>query len=421
MAEPNELVEHFFRHEYANLVSVLTRAFGIRRIDLIEDMVGAAMVQAMNSWKRQGVPDNPSAWIHRVARNRILDYLRRENVHDQAIGLLSMTFPVAENPGDVIDEWLEPESLPDSLLRMMFVCCHPELDQVSQIALTLKLVCGFGIDEISVGILLKKETVKKKIQRAKKKLEKANVAVDFPLPEAALARLASVHNVLYLLFNEGYSTTRGDAPIREDLCEEAVRLCLMLCHHSNFSTGESKALLSLMLFHASRLESRTDSLGNNVLLENQDRTAWDRELMQTANRWLVSSVQKVPSRFHLEAVIAATHCAAEKFEETDWETIIKFYQKLIELYPSPIYELNCAVAYAQTGEFEKSNVILNGIRQDQELEDYCLLDCAEAFLLEKMGDKQGAVDKYLEVMSKPISNHRKLLIEKRLSDLAKRE
>ena len=211
------------------MIAVLSRAFGIRRLDLIEDMVQAAMLQAMNSWKQKGVPENPAGWIHRVARNRILDHLRREKTHQRALAFAGQSLDESES---LVEQWLEHDQIPDSLLRMMFVCCHPSLNRRSQIALTLKILCGFSVDEIARGLLLKTETVRKAIQRAKQQLAKQKLKVEVPDESELQDRLQTVHEVLYLMYNEGYSTSQGLDPIRVDLCEEAARLCHLLCEHS---------------------------------------------------------------------------------------------------------------------------------------------------------------------------------------------
>ncbi|MEM7238589.1 MAG: sigma-70 family RNA polymerase sigma factor, partial [Pseudomonadota bacterium] len=230
----NHLVEHFFRHEYANLVSVLTKRFGFGRIDLIEDTVSSAMVQAMDAWKQGGVPEKPAAWIHRVAKNRLLDALRREKTHHQAMAFVGLT-DTAQDPGLADFE----AAVPDSLLAMMFVCCHPTLDRQSQIALTLKILCGFSLHEIARGLLIMPEAAKKRIQRAKAKLQATAIAVELPPTAELNERLGVVHDVLYLMFNEGYSTSHGIEPIRDDVCEEAARLCHLLCEHDTLGTPES--------------------------------------------------------------------------------------------------------------------------------------------------------------------------------------
>ena len=417
-SDPQILVEHFFRHEYANLVSVLTRAFGVARLDLVEDMVSAAILQAMNSWKQGRVPENPAGWIHRVARNRILDSLRKEKTHEKSLAFARLLAENAPRGDELIEQWLDAQALPDSLLRMMFVCCHPSLDRKSQIALTLKILCGFSVNEIASGLLLQPEAIKKRIQRAKGKLAEQQISFDFPCPEALQQRLSGVHEVLYLMFNEGYSTSHGVTPIRDDVCEEAARLCHLLCEHEKLSTPESKALLALMLFHASRLEARTDSLGNAVLLQDQNRELWNKDLMKVANSWLIRAVQERPSRYHFEAVIAQIHCSATSLGDTDWATIIRFYDRLMEMSPSPVYRMNRAIACGQLGEYDKALAEIESIRKSGELKEYYLLDCAAGHIHFLQGEIEQATDAYLAALSSSAADHQKTLIKRRLAELA---
>lgn len=415
--EPKRLVEHFFRHESANLVSVLTRAFGFSRIDLIEDMVQSAMMTAMNAWRQRGIPDNPAGWIHRVARNRILDSLRREKVHLRAIALSGQS---EQATVELVDQWLEESALSDSLLRMMFVCCHPSLDRTSQIALTLKILCGFSVKEIARGLLQRPEAIKKRIQRAKAALADQVVSLEFPDAAELQKRLSTVHDVLYLMFNEGYSTSNGIEPIRNDVCEEAARLCHLLCEHSNLSSPKTRALLALMLFHAARLESRVDERGAIVLLEDQDRSTWDLGLIRIANQWLAKSKDSRPSRFHYEAGIAQQHCCAKSVSETDWTTIVKYYSKLILLNDSPVYRLNQAIALGQSGEIEKGMLELESIRGCREMRDYYLLDCAFGRLHELNKNIPAAIDAYLAALSNSLAEHERQLLANRLLKLANR-
>lgn len=418
--DPNDLVEHFFRHEYANLVSVLTRAFGFARIDLIEDMVGNAMSQAMNTWRSSGVPDNPAGWIHRVAKNKILDSLRREKTHEKALAFSGMLAPDRNvAPDMLLDEWLDETALPDSLLRMIFVCCHPSLDRKSQIALTLKILCGFSIQEIASGLLIKPEAAKKRIQRAKDKLHDASITLDLPTETELKERLNVVHEVLYLMFNEGYSTSHGPTPIRDDVCEEAARLCHLLCTQDSVSSSETHALLALMLFHASRLDTRTDENGKIVLLEDQNREEWDKNLISVAEKWLVQSFKEnKPSKYHFEASIAQAHCSAESVETTDWSSIVKLYDVLLDLNPSPIYRLNRAIALGQLGELQTALQSIDEIRQTKELADYYLVECAAGYLHALAGDRSAAIDAYLAALNSNVAEHQKALIESKLSELA---
>lgn len=410
----NELVDHFFRHESANLIAVLTRAFGIRRIDLIEDMVQVAMLESMHAWKQRGVPDNPAAWIHRAAKSRILDALRREKAFAKAVALSG---PSLDTQQSMVDHWLDESQLSDSLLRMMFVCCHPMLDRKTQMALTLKTLCGFGVSEISRGLLLAPETVKKRITRAKKTLADAGVSLELPAADQIAVRIDVVHDVLYLMFNEGYSTSNGSAPIRDDICEEAARLCHLLVE-SPHATPATGALLALMLFHSSRLDARIDDQGGIVLLEDQDRTTWDRGLIAAATHFLAQSKSEHPTPFHCEAAIAMQHCVAESVESTDWSLIVRFYDRLIELHDSPVYGLNRAIALGQTGRTDEALAQLTRLRERAGMKDYLLLDCAVARIHERAGNLSLATDAYLSALSKSAAAHEKKLLESKLRELS---
>ncbi len=414
----NQLVEHFFRHESANLVAVLTRAFGIRRIDLVEDMVQVAMLEAMHAWKQRGVPENPAAWIHRAAKHRILDTLRREKTHEKALALSrpAMAGQSIDDQESLVDKWLEEEQLPDSLLRMMFVCCHPSLERKTQIALTLKTLCGFGVSEIARGLLLPGDTVKKRIWRAKTSLATSNVSLELPSDDLLTQRLDIVHDVLYLMFNEGYSPSSGIEPIRDDICEEAARLCHLLCE-SPYSSPATKALLALLLFHSARLDARIDQEGAVVLLEDQDRAKWDCRLIGAAQSWLARSTADRPTTFHLEAAIAMQHCKSPSVEATDWDTIVRLYSRLLQLRESPIYALNRAIALGQAGQRREAMAQLQALRGRKDVKNYLLLDCAFARIHELEGNTQEAVDCYLVALSKAVAPHEKELLEKKLRKL----
>lgn len=412
--EPTGLVEHFFRHESAHLVAVLTRAFGFGRIDLVEDKVQEAMLTAVTAWRQRGMPKNPAGWIHRVARNRILDTLRREKTHQRALALAHQS-PEASDA--LVDEWLADDQLPDSLLRMIFVCCHPALDRRSQIAMTLKILCGFSVAEIARGLLLSTAAAKKRIQRAKKTLAQHQVKIDLPSPEELQSRLAAVHDVLYLMFNEGYSTSHGHQPLRDDICEEAARLCHLICSHHALSTPATRALLALMLFHAARLEARIDSAGAVILLAEQDRSRWDRRLIRAAECWLEHSRAPDPSRFHLEAAIALTHCRAASIATTDWHYIVRLYDRLLALHDSPLYVLNRAVARGEAGDVETALAELDSIRSLREMRGYYLLDCAAGRLLELRGDPAAAIDAYAAALAAEVAPHERALLGKKLARL----
>jgi RNA polymerase sigma-70 factor (ECF subfamily) len=378
------LVEHFFRHEAGRLVAVLTRLFGWRNFDLVEDMVQATLVDALQAWRVAGVPDNPSGWVHRVARNKILDALRRDQVGQRVLG----EWVAARAPHqEQLDDLFIDSEIEDSQLRMIFACCHPQLARENQIALTLKALCGFGNSEIARALLVTEETVKKRLQRATRELIDHQIALDPPPADELAGRLDSVHQVLYLLFNEGYSSSHGETAIRADLCEEAARLCHLLCSHDRFATPATNALMALMLFHAARLDARLDQRGAVLLMEEQDRGKWDHRLIQRAREFLDESAEgTIVSPFHLEAAIACHHCTAKSYAETDWPAIRRLYDALLTIHPSPVYLLNRAIVVAQIEGPHAGIRALDEASQDPALRHYHLFDATLGELYRRSGD-----------------------------------
>lgn len=404
-------MEHFFRHESARLVAVLTRAFGVQYLGLVEDNVQDALLAAVQTWSRRGIPANPGGWIYRVARNRVLDALRREATHQRVLNALPRQGEAIDN---LVDDWLSEEHLPDSLLRMMFVCAHPALDRRSQLALTLKVLCGFSLAEVAKGLLMRPEAAKKRVQRARKTLAKHHVAVELPPPDVLPERLSAVHDVLYLMFNEGYSTSHGHEPLRDDVCEEAARLCHLLCEHEALRTPDSMALLALMLAHASRLDARLDGHGVVVLLADQDRSRWDRRLIGHAEMWLGRSRTDTPSRFHYEAAISLAHCRADRIETTDWTTIVQLYDRLLALQPSPLYVLNRAIAKGEAGDLKAALREVESVRGAPKLEGYILVDCAVGRLHELASNPGAAAAAYASARGRATAPHERALLQRKL-------
>jgi RNA polymerase sigma-70 factor (ECF subfamily) len=377
------LVEHFFRHEAGRLVSVLTRIFGWRNFDLVEDMVQATLLDALDAWRVQ-VPNNPSAWVHRIAKNKILDALRRDTIGQRALEKWADIQP----PRDAqLDELFFDSEIEDSQLRMMFACCHPRLALENQLALTLKALCGFGHSEIARALLVNEATIKKRLQRATRDLSDHQITLEPPPDHALTERLNAVHQVLYLLFNEGYSTSDGDTAIRADLCEEAARLCYLLCSQRRFSSPATHALMALMLFHAARLEARLDQGGSILLMEEQDRRRWDWGLIRRAQEFLDQSAEgTVISPFHLEAAIASYHCTAKSYAETDWPAILRLYDALLTIHRSPVYLLNRAIVIAEIEGPQAGLSALEELGQDPALRNYHLFDAAMGELHRRSGN-----------------------------------
>jgi RNA polymerase sigma-70 factor (ECF subfamily) len=398
------------------MIAVLVRFFGVKHFDLIEDMVQSALVEALHAWKLKGVPDNPGGWIHRVAKNRILDSLRRDVNLKKKIGELGEFVALnTARQSHRINELFDDSEIQDSVLRMIFVCCHPVLKHESQIALTLKLICGFSEQEISRALLTREETIRKRIYRAKLVLVENKISVDLPPLTELTDRIDAVHNVLYLMFNEGYSSSGGDEAIRMDVCEEAARLCHLLTEHAACSNSATHALLALMLFHGSRFESRVGSAGELVLLQHQDRSQWDYRLIRKAMDYMeIASNVSEPSVYHLEAAIAFQHCHAESFEATNWTAIIKLYDALWSIRQSPVYRLNQAIAIGQRDGPDAAIAQLDMVRDDGRLNNFHLLSAAYGLFSRMKGDFSNAQIHFEKAKTQTQASHDIELLERQI-------
>jgi RNA polymerase sigma factor (sigma-70 family) len=406
------LVEHFFRREAGRLVSVLTRLFGWRNFDLVEDMVQATLLDALQAWRVQ-VPDHPSGWVHRIAKNKILDALRRDKIGKRVTAEIAATRPMRK---EGLDELFLDTEIEDSQLRMMFACCHPRLARENQLALTLKALCGFGHSEIARALLVGEEAIKKRLQRATRDLIDYKIALDPPPADELAGRLDGVHQVLYLLFNEGYSASEGDTAIRADLCEEAARLCHLLCSHPRCSTPPTHALMALMLFHAARLDARLDQRGSILLMEEQDRDQWDHRLIRRAQEYLDQSAQgTVLSAFHLEAAIACHHCTAKGYAATDWPAILRRYDALLTIHRSPVYLLNRAIVVAQIEGPQAGIRALDEAGQNPALRHYHLFDATLGEFCRRAGDLARARQQFEAARQKTSSPFDRELIDRRLA------
>jgi RNA polymerase sigma factor (sigma-70 family) len=340
-------IDHLFRHESGKMVSVLSRLLGLQNIETAQDIVQDTLLKAMTTWGYNGIPDNPSAWLYRAAKNRAIDFLRRQkkfkDISPQYAYLLQSEYTLSPTVNNLFFE----NEIQDSQLRMMFACCHPSIPQESQVAMALKTLCGLSINEIAKAFLANDETISKRIYRAKEKIKDEKIEPDMPEPGELKERLDSVLQSLYLLFNEGYNSSHPEKLIREDLCEEAMRLCLLLTKHPLTAYPRSKALLSLMYFQSSRLNARLDDKGNIILLKYQDRSKWHRPLIQRGFDYLDEAAEPFEvSTYHFEAAIASLHAAAPSFEQTDWKSIYHLYELLYQTQPNPVVAMNKAIASA---------------------------------------------------------------------------
>jgi RNA polymerase sigma factor (sigma-70 family) len=345
MSEPRALVEHFFRHEFGRLCAVLTRSLGVRRLALVEDVAGAALVQALETWSRRGVPEDPAGWLYRTARNLAIDALRRERTHAQALPRLAEDAERELSPSPLEAHFAD--EIGDEPLRLLFVCCHEAVPAESRVALALRTLCGFSTAEIARALLTTDANVQKRIERARDRLRELDVVLDTPAAAQLGARLDAVLAVVYLLFSQGCHVTHGDMPIRRDLCDEARRLARMLAAQSVGDVPAVHGLLALMCFHAARFDARVAQGGAIVLLEEQDRAAWNWSDVREGMTWLArSAAGDELTRYHVEAAIAWEHCRAPTFADTDWRRIAEWYDALERIAPSPLNSLNRAVAEA---------------------------------------------------------------------------
>ena len=348
MADTTELVGHLFRHEAGKITAILSRLFGLSRLDLAEDAVQDAFLQAVKTWPYQGIPDNPAAWLMRVARNKAIDFLRQGRYQSkQALRVVEGLYPDESNG---FEEFFHSQEIADSQLQLVFACCHPSLSADDQLAFTLKTVSGFGSTEIAKALLTSEAVIQKRLYRAKTALRRQHIELEIPAGSQLPARLDAVYTVLYLIFNEGYNSVRADELIRKDICAEAMRLCKLLSEHPCGQLPTTYALLSLMCFQASRLESRLDKDNTIVLLEQQDRDKWEKALIDLGYQYLGrSSAGKVLSIFHLEAAIAAEHALSPSFAATNWQRLLQWYDLLLEQKETPVVMLNRAVVLSRCG------------------------------------------------------------------------
>lgn len=350
-AETEKLVDHLFRHEAGKMVAVLSRLFGLHNLQLAEDVVQDAFIKAQQSWKFNNLPDDPSAWLMQVAKNRAIDIIRRQNNFN--LYSKELAAELNEQSTYMLHQFFHELEIADSQLRMMFACCHPSLKQEDQVALTLKTVSGFSMQEIARSLLTNEAAIQKRLHRAKEFLKNNHIQLEIPAGEELKKRLETIYTVLYLLFNEGYNSLKADELIRKDLCAEAIRCCKLLGEHKAGDQPSTFALLSLMCFQASRFDSRIDDNNDIILLQQQDRKKWNRELINIGVHYLnKSSNGNELSVYHIESAIAAQHCLAKTFAATNWETLLQLYDMLLQVNPSPAVQLNRAVVLAELGAIE---------------------------------------------------------------------
>jgi len=339
-----ELIPHLFRTEFRKITTVLCKLFGIEHIEIAEDLASETFLAALETWTYKGIPENPTAWLYTVAKNKARNYIKRNKLFSEKIAV-SLIKSQSESQEPEID--LSNQNIEDSQLQMLFAICHPILSSEAQVGLSLRILCGLGIDEIANAFLTNKETINKRLLRAKEKLRNEKVAIEFPPASEIPVRLENVLRTIYLLFNEGYYSETQDIVLREDLCMEAMRLAYMLLNNEKTNTTPVNALLSLMCFHASRFPSRKSDNGEIILYQEQDEALWDQELISKGVYYLnQSSRGNLLTKYHLEASIAYWHTIKNDTEEK-WGNILQLYNHLLQLEYSPVAALNRTFALSK--------------------------------------------------------------------------
>jgi RNA polymerase sigma-70 factor (ECF subfamily) len=403
------VVDHLFRHQSGRLVSTLTRIFGPRRLDLAEEVVQDALLKALEIWPFEGIPANPSAWLIQVAKRRALDAIRRESSLAEKIPDLARAFPDHSMPES-------PDEFDDDQLSMMFLCCHPNLASDLRVALTLKTVAGFSVREIARAFLAQETTIAQRLVRGKHQIREERIDFEMPSGQELGARLDSVLEVLYLLFNEGYSAHEGESLLRADLCDEAIRLADMLASHPASDLPKTHALLALLLLHASRLPARVNAEGDLFLLRDQDRSLWDRQLIAQGLRELDKSAEGDQlTSYHLQAGIAAQHALASSYDATDWEDIADQYDQLYQLDPNPVIALNRAIALSRWKGPEAGLAALAQIEHHPALARYHLLPATLGELSNELGQQEKAAAYYKAALECVCTEPERRLLQKRLS------
>jgi RNA polymerase sigma factor (sigma-70 family) len=414
MSSATQLVEHFFRHEYGRLIGLLTSRLGAANLQVIEDAVQTAMTRALSTWPRSRVPENPSAWLYRCAVNAALDTLRHQETI--ARSLANQAHFQAHSYSDPHSQ-LE-NTVGDETLRLLFLCCHPEIPTESRVALALRTVGGFSTQEVASGLLTSGANIEKRITRAKEKLREHRAELVELDSQAVADRLESVQSTVYLLFNEGFAASGGDSPIRQDLCDEAIRLGRMLVEHPLCNQPATAALLALLLLHGARLNERVDSTGAIVLLADQDRTHWNWTKVREAMHWLQQSAQgEQLSRYHIEAAIAWEHSRAACFADTDWQRILQLYEILQIRFASPSVRLNFAIALSYAQDVKSGLAQLLAISDQDRRVLRPWWDCAMANLLQRDQQTQAAAAHWRDALALAANAAQRAMIQRCLASL----